>query len=154
MEERVQAIIDGSKNDLIWLCEHPSLYTAGRSAKREDLLRDDYLPVYQSGRGGEYTYHGPGQRVIYVMINLNRYQKDIHAFVSALEAWVIEVLDAFGIMGAHRKGRPGVWIVSQGETYHEDKIAAVGVRVKKWVTSHGICAVSYTHLTLPTTSRV
>jgi lipoyl(octanoyl) transferase len=136
MERRVAGIRAGTEEEAVWLLEHPPLYTAGTSAKAEDLLNPRF-PVYQSGRGGQYTYHGPGQRVAYVMLDLKKRQTepDIKKYVWQLEEWVIQTLSEFGIKGERRDGRVGIWVV-QGNT--ENKIAAVGVRVRHWVTYHGI----------------
>jgi lipoyl(octanoyl) transferase len=138
MDAHVSAIHTVQADDLVWLLEHPPLYTGGTSAKGEDLL-DPRFPVYKTGRGGEYTYHGPGQRVAYVMTDLKHRQKgapDIKAYVCALERWVIEALKAFDIEGARRDGRIGVWVTTPSG--QECKIAAVGVRVRHWITLHGI----------------
>lgn len=135
MEERVAAIHDGSAKELVWLLEHPPLYTAGTSADSSDLRDPDRFPVHKAGRGGQYTYHGPGQRVAYVMLDLKRRNADIRAFVQDLEDWVIDVLAQYQIKGEKRDGRVGVW-VDRG--FREDKIAAIGVRVRRWVSFHGI----------------
>ncbi len=136
MEERVSGIIDGSMRECIWLLEHPPLYTAGTSARSDDLL-DPRFPVYKAGRGGEYTYHGPGQRIVYVMLDLARRGKDIRAFVQALENWVIATLKAeYDIDATIRQGRVGVW-VPRGDG-HDDKIAAIGIRIRRWVSFHGL----------------
>ena len=137
MEERVAAIRDHDVHDLIWLLEHPSMYTAGTSAKDSDLL-DHKLPVFKTGRGGEYTYHGPGQRVIYVMLDLKKQQSkpDIKYFVWQLEEWIIKTLAEFDIKGERREGRVGIWVVMPDGS--ESKIAAMGVRIRRWVTYHGI----------------
>ncbi len=142
MEARVAAIAAGEAPELIWLLEHPPLYTAGASARAADLV-EARLPVHESGRGGQFTYHGPGQRVIYVMLNLNRRKPNLRAYVSALEAWLIAALSQFGIAGERREGRIGVWVSRPdkprglcGEAA-EDKIAAIGVRVRRWVSFHG-----------------
>ncbi|MDA0707997.1 MAG: lipoyl(octanoyl) transferase LipB [Proteobacteria bacterium] len=137
MEKRVEDIWSGSANELIWFVEHPPLYTAGTSSKSGDLLSPDKFPVYKAGRGGQYTYHGPGQRVVYVMLDLTKREKDIRKFVSNLEQWIIDTLAEFNVTGERRCGRIGVW-VDRGNG-REDKIAAIGVRVRKWVTFHGIC---------------
>lgn len=133
MEQRVAEIIEGSKPSCMWLLEHEALYTYGTSAKQEDLLTKD-LPVFEAGRGGEFTYHGPGQRVAYVMMKLE--PKDIRQYVWKLEEWVICTLARLGITGERRDGRIGIWVVA--ESGLEEKIAAIGVRVKKWVAYHGI----------------
>ena len=141
MEQRVADIRAGAADELVWLLEHPSLYTAGTSAKREDLV-DARFPVYESGRGGQYTYHGPGQRVAYVMLDLKKRQEvpDIKKYVWQLEEWIIRTLADFGVTGERREGRVGIWVVrpdTKGNK-REDKIAAIGVRVRHWVTFHGI----------------
>lgn len=136
MEERVAAIRAGEASDLVWLLEHPPLYTAGTSANPSDLLNPRF-PVFETGRGGEYTYHGPGQRVAYVMLDLKKRQQapDIKKYVCQLEEWVIRSLAHFGIKGERRDGRIGIWVVTPSG---EKKIAAVGVRIRHWVTYHGI----------------
>lgn len=136
MEARVAGIREGTASELVWLVEHPPLYTAGTSAKPADLLDGDRFPVHQTGRGGQYTYHGPGQRVAYVMLDLNHRARDLRAYVCDLEQWVISALARFDITGERRSGRVGIW-VDRGDS-REDKIAAIGVRVRKWVTYHGI----------------
>ena len=136
MEARVAAIRAGTAREQIWLLEHPPLYTAGTSARREDLLQPDRFPVYASGRGGQYTYHGPGQRVAYVMLDLRRREPDLRRFVHDLEEWVIRTLARFNVRGERRDGRIGIWVARGGG--REDKIAAIGVRVRHWVTYHGI----------------
>jgi lipoyl(octanoyl) transferase len=144
MEARVAAIAAGEASELIWLLEHPPLYTAGVSARSEDLLAPERFPVHATGRGGQYTYHGPGQRVVYVMLDLNRRGRDVRCFVRGLERWVIGALDVFGVQGAIRDGRVGVWVErgglddSGGRWTREDKIAAIGVKVRRWVSFHGI----------------
>jgi lipoyl(octanoyl) transferase len=135
MEARVAAIAEGQAGNAVWLLEHPPLYTAGTSAKSEDLLDPERLPVHQTGRGGQYTYHGPGQRIAYVMRDL-RPDGDLRAYVRNLEQWIIDTLARFNITGERRSGRVGVWIDRGGG--REDKIAAVGVRVRHWVTYHGV----------------
>lgn len=137
MEARAAAIAEGRAGELIWLLEHPPLYTAGVSAKASDLLAPDRLPVFESGRGGQYTYHGPGQRVAYVMLDLRQRGRDVRAFVAALEAWIIEALAEFNVQGQMRPGRVGVW-VERREKAREDKIAAIGVKLRHWVSFHGI----------------
>ncbi len=137
MESRVAQIREGSKKELVWFVEHPPLYTAGTSSKNADLLSPKRFPVYQAGRGGQYTYHGPGQRVVYVMLDLNKRGKDVRKFVANLEQWIIDTLAEFNVIGEKRRGRIGVWVRREGR--REDKIAAIGVRVRKWVTFHGIC---------------
>jgi lipoyl(octanoyl) transferase len=134
METRVAAIADGTASELVWLVEHPPIYTAGTSAKAADLL-DARFPVYQSGRGGQFTYHGPGQRVGYVMLDLKKRKCDVRAFVRDLEEWLIASLAHFNVKGERRNGRVGIWVV-RGD--REDKIAAIGVRVRRWVTFHGV----------------
>ncbi|WP_010142266.1 lipoyl(octanoyl) transferase LipB [Oceanicola sp. S124] len=144
MEARVAAIAAGTAREAIWLLEHPPLYTAGTSARPEDLVAPDRFPVYEARRGGQYTYHGPGQRVVYVMLDLNRRGRDIRAFVKALESWVITTLADFGIRGEIREGRVGVWVPRPEKTPNpdgsprEDKIAAIGIRLRRWVSFHGI----------------
>lgn len=134
MEARAAAIATGTANEQVWLLEHPAIYTAGTSAKASDLL-DAHFPVYPTGRGGQYTYHGPGQRVGYVMLDLKRRKPDVRAYVHDLEQWLIETLALFNIKGERREGRVGIW-VQRG--MREDKIAALGVRIKRWVTLHGV----------------
>ncbi|NQV47983.1 MAG: lipoyl(octanoyl) transferase LipB [Rhodospirillaceae bacterium] len=136
MEARVGAIRSGLADEAIWLLEHPALYTAGTSASPEDLLQPDRFPVHRTGRGGQYTYHGPGQRVAYVMIDLSRRGSDIRAYVRDLERWIIATLARFGVKAERREGRVGIWVDRGGGT--EDKIAAIGVRVRRWVSFHGI----------------
>lgn len=143
MEERVAAIASGTAPEAVWLLEHPPLYTAGTSAKPEDLVSPDRFEVHIAGRGGQYTYHGPGQRVAYVMLDLNKRGRDVRKFVCELENWVIATLASFNIKGERRTGRVGVWVVRpdrQGPTgaAAEDKIAAIGVKLRKWVSFHGI----------------
>ncbi|MDI7775041.1 lipoyl(octanoyl) transferase LipB [Asticcacaulis sp. EMRT-3] len=169
MEARAAAISAGEARERIWLVEHPPLYTAGVSAKPEDLIAPDRFDVFASGRGGQYTYHGPGQRVVYVMLDLNRRQKDVRGFVQALERWIIATLWCFNVEGHIREGRVGVWVVRRdkgyapppnapiafGKTdgspeplqgaravperaYKEDKIAAIGIKLRRWVSFHGI----------------
>ncbi len=140
MESRAAAIAEGRAGELVWLLEHPPLYTAGVSAKPADLIDPDRFPVFESGRGGQFTYHGPGQRVAYVMLDLTRRRRDVRAFVAALEAWVIDALDAFNVKGEIREGRVGVWVERRqpGAPPREDKIAAIGVKLRKWVSFHGI----------------
>ncbi len=139
MEARVEAIAAGMAPERVWLLEHPSLYTAGVSAKDDDLLDAARFPVHRSGRGGQFTYHGPGQRVAYVMLDLNRRRRDVRAFVRALEAWIIGALGEFSVPADVREGRVGVWVERKGPGWsREDKIAAIGVKVRKWVSFHGI----------------
>ncbi|HEY0283374.1 MAG TPA: lipoyl(octanoyl) transferase LipB [Rhizomicrobium sp.] len=134
MEERAGAIAAGRAAELVWLVEHPPIYTAGTSAKDADLL-DARFPVFKTGRGGQFTYHGPGQRVGYVMVDLKRRTADVHAYVRDLEEWLIRTLARFGVKGELREGRVGIWVARPGR---EDKIAALGVRVRHWVTFHGV----------------
>jgi len=134
MEDRVAAILSGEAPELVWLLEHPPLYTAGTSAKAADLLDAARFPVYAAGRGGQYTYHGPGQLVAYVLFDLNRRGRDVRRHVFRLEDWVIAALADYGVAGAARDDRPGVWV---RDGAREDKIAAIGVRVRRWVTFHG-----------------
>jgi lipoyl(octanoyl) transferase len=138
MEARTAAIAAGNEPELVWLLEHPPLYTAGTSARREDV-RDARFPVFESGRGGQMTYHGPGQRVAYVLLDLKRRGPDVRRFVASLEAWIIDTLAAFNVRGERREDRVGVWVrrPERGDGF-EDKIAAIGIRVKQWVTLHGI----------------
>jgi lipoyl(octanoyl) transferase len=144
MEHRAAAIREGSKNELVWLLEHPPLYTAGTSANAADLLLPGKFPVHQTGRGGEYTYHGPGQRVAYVMLDLKRRREDVRAFVAALEAWIMAALEHFNVRGERREDRVGVWVKRADKlrlpdgALAEDKIAAIGIRLKRWVSLHGI----------------
>ncbi|MFP4537163.1 MAG: lipoyl(octanoyl) transferase LipB [Dichotomicrobium sp.] len=139
MDARVRAIREGRATELVWLLEHPPLYTAGTSARRDDLLVPDRFPVYETGRGGQYTYHGPGQRVAYVMLDLSRRRQDVRWFVTSLEAWLIATLAAFGVRGERRDGLAGVWVarLNGGAPAHA-KIAALGVRLRRWVSFHGI----------------
>jgi lipoyl(octanoyl) transferase len=138
MEQRVAAIAAGEAGELVWLLEHPPLYTSGTSGKAADLL-DPRFPLYQTGRGGQLTYHGPGQRVAYVMLDLKRRRPDVRAYVASLEEWIIRTLDAFNVRGERREDRVGVWVkrADKGAGI-EDKIAAIGVRLKRWVSFHGI----------------
>ena len=135
MERRVAAIRDGAAPELVWLLEHPPLYTAGTSARDEELLQPARLPVHRTGRGGRYTYHGPGQRIAYVMRDLAWRSEDVHCYVHHLEEWTIRVLAGFGVTGERRAGRVGIWVASGAG---EAKIAAIGVRVRRWVTYHGM----------------
>ncbi|MCK2052651.1 lipoyl(octanoyl) transferase LipB [Methylobacterium sp. 37f] len=139
MEERAEAIAAGRASELVWLLEHPPLYTAGTSARASDLVEPDRFPVHRTGRGGQYTYHGPGQRVAYVMLDLNRRRRDLRAYVAALEAWIIATLEAFNVRGERREDRVGVWVrrPEKGAGV-EDKVAAIGIRVRRWVSFHGI----------------
>jgi lipoyl(octanoyl) transferase len=134
MEDRADKIARGEAGDLVWLLEHPPIYTAGTSAKDSDLL-DARFPVFKTGRGGQFTYHGPGQRVGYVMLDLKQRRADVRAYVRDLEEWLIATLAEFGVKGERREGRVGIW-VARGS--REDKIAAIGVRVRRWVTFHGV----------------
>ncbi|MGE0280101.1 MAG: lipoyl(octanoyl) transferase LipB [Rhizobiaceae bacterium] len=144
MEARAQAIAAGEAGEMVWLVEHPPLYTAGTSARVEDLVDPNRFPVFNAGRGGEYTYHGPGQRVAYVMLDLRSRRQDVRAFVAALEEWIIRSLGAFNVRGERRDDRVGVWVVrpdrppSSDGSPAEDKIAAIGIRLRKWVSFHGI----------------
>jgi lipoyl(octanoyl) transferase len=139
MRARAAAIAAGEAGEAIWLLEHPPLYTAGTSAKTADLLSPGRFPVFDAGRGGQYTYHGPGQRVAYVMLDLRERGRDVRCLVQGLENWVIDTLAAFNIKGEKRDGRVGVWVKRpERSPFAEDKIAAIGVRVSKWVTFHGI----------------
>ncbi|MSO93595.1 MAG: lipoyl(octanoyl) transferase LipB [Rhodospirillales bacterium] len=141
MERRVQDIRAGTAREMIWLLGHPPLYTAGTSAKPEELLAPGRFPVFPTGRGGRYTYHGPGQRVAYVMLDLKPRGGDVRRFVAELEAWLIETLAAFNVKGERRAGQVGIWVDRGrhgGRPGHVDKIAAIGVRVRRWVTYHGI----------------
>src|SRR6266481_7362329 len=136
MERRVAAIRAGAAPELVWLLEHPPLYTAGTSAREEDLLQPQYLPVHRTGRGGRYTYHGPGQRIAYVMLDLRKRGQDVRCYVHQLEEWIIRVLARFDVRGERRAGRVGIWVARPGG--REEKIAAIGVRVRQWVTYHGV----------------
>jgi lipoyl(octanoyl) transferase len=136
MEARVAAIRAGTAGELVWLLEHPPLYTAGTSARDEDLLEPSRLPVHRTGRGGRYTYHGPGQRIAYVMLDLHRRGQDVRCYVHQLEEWVIRTLARFGASGERRDGRVGIWVARADG--REEKIAAIGVRVRHWVTYHGL----------------
>jgi lipoyl(octanoyl) transferase len=144
MEARVGEILAGEAAECVWLLEHPAIYTAGTSARARDLVDPEQFPVYQTGRGGEYTYHGPGQRVAYVMLDLNRRGRDVRCFVTALEDWVIRALNEFQVRGERRAGRVGVWVERPGKppladgSPAEDKIAAIGVRLRRWVSFHGV----------------
>ena len=144
MEARVAAIAAGEAPEAVWLLEHPPLYTAGTSARAQDLTDPGRFPVHVAGRGGQYTYHGPGQRVAYVMLDLNRRGRDVRCFVHALEEWVIRTLAEFNVTGERRAGRVGVWVVRPEKpanadgTPREDKIAAIGVKLRRWVSFHGI----------------
>jgi lipoyl(octanoyl) transferase len=139
METRAEAVASGTASERVWLLEHPPLYTAGTSAKAQDLIGTPALPVFRTGRGGQFTYHGPGQRVAYVMLDLKRRGPDLRRFVGALEGWIILALAAFNIRGERRSGRVGVWVrrPEKGQD-SEDKIAAIGIRVRRWVSFHGV----------------
>jgi lipoyl(octanoyl) transferase len=136
MERRVAAIRAGTAAELVWLLEHPPIYTAGTSAREEDLLEPRRLPIHRTGRGGQYTYHGPGQRIAYVMLDLRRHGQDVRCYVHQLEEWIIRVLARFEVRGERRVGRVGIWVARPGG--REEKIAAIGVRVRQWVTYHGV----------------
>lgn len=139
MEQRVADIFHGREPECIWILEHPPLYTAGTSAVETDLLAPERFPVYQTGRGGEYTYHGPGQRIAYVMLDLNKRRKDVRWFVHELEGWVIDVCADFGITCERREGRVGLWVPRPDKgPMVEDKIAALGIRLRRWVSFHGL----------------
>jgi len=139
MEAQVAAIAEGRAGELVWLTEHPPLYTAGTSARAEDLLTPDRFPVYRTGRGGQYTYHGPGQRVVYVMLDVRKRAGDVKAFVTALEGWTIAALAALGVTGMTRCGRVGVWVARSGRADDaEDKVAAIGIRLRRWISFHGL----------------
>jgi lipoyl(octanoyl) transferase len=141
MQERAAAIHAGTAEELVWLVEHPPLYTAGTSAKLEDLQEPDRFPTHKTSRGGQWTYHGPGQRIAYVLLDLTRKhgnfpQRDVHCYVRALERWVIATLADFGVKGETRQGRVGIWVVMPDGS--ESKIGAIGVRVTRWVSWHGL----------------
>ena len=144
MEARVADIAKGNAPEAIWLLEHPPLYTAGTSAVSSDLTQADRFPVHYAGRGGQYTYHGPGQRVVYVMLDLNRRGRDVRCFVHNMESWVINTLDEFGIRAERRAGRVGVWVTRPEKSPlpdgspREDKIAAIGIKLRRWISFHGI----------------
>ena len=140
MEARVEAIAAGKAGEQVWLLEHPPIYTAGTSAREEDLIEARF-PVYRTGRGGQFTYHGPGQRVGYVMLDLKRRKPDVRAYVHDLEQWLIETLALFGVKGERRDGRIGIWVTrppTSTSAGREDKIAALGVRIRHWVSFHGV----------------
>ncbi len=134
MENRVQDLQKGEALPCVWFLEHPPLYTLGSRGKDEDIFSSAKLPIFKTGRGGQVTYHGPGQRTVYVMIDLKNYYEDIRRYVHELERWIIDALHHFGVKGERREGRVGIWVQKAGKDY---KIAALGVRVQKWVTSHG-----------------
>ncbi len=144
MEDRVAKIATGEADELIWLVEHPPLYTAGTSAKAQDLTDPGRFPVHVTGRGGQYTYHGPGQRVVYVMLDLNKRGRDVRRFVKQMENWVIGALAEFGVKGEIRDGRVGVWVTRPEKpplpdgSPREDKIAAIGVKLRRWISFHGL----------------
>ena len=144
MDNHVQKMISGEADEKIWLLEHPALYTSGTSADKKDLIKPNLFPVFETKRGGQYTYHGPGQRIVYVMLDLNNRGKDIKKFVNNLEAWIIHTLAEFNVIGQSRSGRVGIWVERPDKPKNvdgllkEEKIAAIGVRLKKWVTLHGL----------------
>ena len=144
MEARADAIAKGTADEAIWLVEHPPLYTAGTSADRADLLTPDRFDVFEARRGGQYTYHGPGQRVAYIMLDVGKRGRDVRAFVCQIENWIIATLDTFNVTGERRAGRVGVWVTRPDKprqadgTLQEDKIAALGIRLRKWVSFHGL----------------
>lgn len=137
MEAQVAAIRSGSGPEMVWLLEHPAIYTAGTSAKSQDLIEPGRFPVHESGRGGQYTYHGPGQRIAYIMLDLNKRGPDVRKFICNLEKWLKDTLAVFGVIGETREGRVGTW-VRRADGSGEDKIAAIGIRVRRWVSYHGI----------------
>ena len=144
MDDHVQQMIRGEACEKIWLLEHPALYTAGTSANEKDLVEPNRFPVFETKRGGQYTYHGPGQRVVYVMLDLNKRGKDIKKFIENLEAWIIQTLAEFNVVGQSRSGRVGIWVERPDKPknvdgfFKEEKIAAIGVRLRKWITLHGL----------------
>lgn len=139
MEQRAAQIADGTAGELVWLLEHPPVYTAGVSARSDDLLAPGNIPVIQTGRGGQHTYHGPGQRVVYVMLDLNHRGRDVRRFVRGLEAWIVDALKAFNVDSGAREGRVGVWVERRDHgRVREDKIAAIGVKIRRWVSFHGV----------------
>jgi len=138
MEERAAAVAEGRAGELVWLLEHPPLYTAGTSANPRDLVEARF-PVHETGRGGQFTYHGPGQRVVYLMLDLKRRRPDVRLFVATLEEWLIRTLAAFNVRGERREDRIGVWVTRPDKAFGaEDKIAAIGIRLKRWVSLHGV----------------
>lgn len=137
MESRSLAIQQGEAPECVWLLEHPSLYTAGTSSKNTDLLIPDLFPIFHTGRGGQYTYHGPGQRIAYVMLDLNQRLRDVRAYVAALEEWIIRLLRHLTIVGNRHEERVGIWVYNP-KLEQEEKIAAIGIRIRHWVTTHGI----------------
>ena len=144
MDSHVYQMINGNADEKIWLLEHPSLYTAGTSANKRDLVEPNRFPVFETNRGGQFTYHGPGQRVVYVMLDLNKRGKDVKKFVKNLESWIALTLSEFNIIGQSRDGRVGIWVERPDKPLNiygavqEEKIAAIGVRLKKWITLHGL----------------
>jgi lipoyl(octanoyl) transferase len=136
MENKVNEILQGNAQEMVWLLEHHSVYTAGSSAKKQDLLASHRFPVFQTGRGGQYTYHGPGQRVVYLMLDLKKRGSDIKAYVRKLEEWLIATLAQFNINGERREGRVGIWVTDPQN--REKKIAAIGIRVRRWISFHGV----------------
>ena len=144
MDNYVHKIISGEADEKIWLLEHPSLYTAGTSANKKDLVEPNRFPIFETKRGGQYTYHGPGQRVVYVMLDLNKRGKDVKKFVENLEAWIIHTLAEFNVVGQSRNGRVGIWVERPDKPKNinglieEEKIAAIGIRLRKWITFHGL----------------
>ncbi len=139
MEQRIDRIANGTAPELIWLLEHPPLYTAGTSAKAADLLQPDRFPVYETGRGGQFTYHGPGQRIAYVMLDLRVRGRDVRAFITLLETWIIETLRTFNVKGEVRPDRVGVWVARpERGAGVEDKVAAIGLRLRRWISFHGL----------------
>ena len=144
MDDHVEKMIQGQAGEKIWLLEHPPLYTAGTSADRQDLVEPNRFPVFETKRGGQYTYHGPGQRVVYVMLDLNKRGKDVKKFVKNLESWITLTLSEFNVTGQSRDGRVGIWVerpdkpLKNNGALEEDKIAAIGVRLRKWITLHGL----------------
>ena len=144
MDNHVEKMIQGEAGEKIWLLEHPPLYTAGTSAKRQDLIEPNRFPVFETKRGGQYTYHGPGQRVVYVMLDLSKREKDVKKFVANLEQWIKFTLSEFNIIGQSRDGRVGIWVerpdkpLNNSGAVEEEKIAAIGVRLRKWITLHGL----------------